>query len=138
MVVYKDLRFLIQYDKDKPNKINALTWEVMHLKVAAHIRYFIDMSLYKNFDEETDTNILWKKIGFMFENNNVVNRVCIFRKIVRLRYQDGSSMVEHLNAFHGLINQMASLEVPLAYEVLAFNVARLASRHLGDTFVDLG
>ena len=55
-----------------------------------------------------------------------------------LRYHDGSSMVEHLNAFHGLINQMASLEVPLAYEVLAFNVARLASRHLGDTFVDLG
>ena len=38
---------------------------------------------------------------------------------MRLRYQDGSSMAEHLNAFQGLINQTTSLEVPLAKEVLA-------------------
>ena len=55
----------------------------------------------------------------MLENKNVVNRVSVFRKIVRLRYQDGSSMGEHMNAFQGLINQTTSLEVPLANEVLA-------------------
>ena len=44
------------------------------------------MSLYNNFNEETDDEVLWKKIGFMFENKNVVNRVSIFRKIVKLRY----------------------------------------------------
>ena len=57
------------------------------------------MSLYNNFDEETNTHVLWKKIGFMFENKNVVNKVSVFRKIVRLRYQDDSSMPEHLNSF---------------------------------------
>ena len=55
----------------------------------------------------------------MLENKNVVNRVSVFRKIVRLRYQDGSSMTEHMNAFQGLINQTTSLEVPLADKVLA-------------------
>ena len=63
--------------------------------------------------------MFWKKIGVMFENKNVVNRVLVFRKIVRLRYQDGSSMAEHLNAFQGLINQTTSLEVPMADEVFA-------------------
>ena len=55
----------------------------------------------------------------MLENNNVVNQVSIFRKIVRLRYEDNSSMAENMTAFQGLINQTTSLEVPLADEVLA-------------------
>ena len=55
----------------------------------------------------------------MFKNKNVVNRVLVFQKIVRLHYQDGSSMVEHLNVFQGLINRATTLEAPLANEVFA-------------------
>ena len=72
-------------------------------------KVFIDMSLYNNFNEETKVNALWMKIGFMFKNKNVVNRVLVFRKIVRPIYQYGSSMVEHLNVFQGLINHTTSL-----------------------------
>ena len=72
-----------------------------------------------NFNEESKAHELWEKIDIMFQNKNVANQVSIFRKLVRLRYQDGSSMAEHLNAFQGLIHQATSLEVPLADEVLA-------------------
>ena len=89
------------------------------MKTTTYIRCFIDMSLYNNFNEENKAHELWEKIGIMLENKNVVNRVSVFRKIVRLRYQDGSSMEEHMNTFQGLINQTTSLEVPLADEVLA-------------------
>ena len=44
------------------------------------------MSLYNNFNEETKADVLRKKIEFMFENKNVVNRVSVFWKIVRLWY----------------------------------------------------
>ena len=47
---------------------------------------FIDMSLYNNFDEAINTDLLWKKIEFMIENKNAMNRVSVFREIVRLRY----------------------------------------------------
>ena len=93
-----------EYGDEKQDKIDASMWEVLHLKTTPYIRCFIDVSLYNHFNEETKANVLWKKIGFIFENKNSVNRVSIFRKIVRLRYQDGSSMTEHLNAFQGLIN----------------------------------
>ena len=59
-------------------------------------------------------------LGFppMDENlHDTVNRVLVFRKIMRLRYQDGSSMAEHINAFQGLMNQTTTLEVPLIDEV---------------------
>ena len=39
--------------------------------------------LYNNFNEENKA--LWEKINIMLENKNVVNRVSVFRKIVRLR-----------------------------------------------------
>ena len=55
----------------------------------------------------------------MLENKKTVNLVSVFRKIVRVRYQDDSCMAEHINAFKGLINQTTSLEVPLADEALA-------------------
>ena len=53
---------------------------IWHLKVAAYIRCFIHMSLYNNFNQEIDVDVLWKKIEFMFENKNAVNRVSVFRK----------------------------------------------------------
>ena len=76
------------------------------------------MSLYNNFNEENKADVLWEKINIMLENKNVVNRVSVFWKIVRCMNQDGASMVEHMNAFHGLINQTMSLEVPLSDKVL--------------------
>ena len=89
------------------------------MKRTTYIRCFIDISLYNNFNEENKAHELWEKISIMLENKNVVNRVSVIRKIVRLRYQDGSSMAEHMNAFQGLIKPSTSLEVPLADEVLA-------------------
>ena len=53
----------------------------------------------------------------MFENKNVVNWVLVFKKIVRLWYQDGSSIAEHINAFQGPMNQTTTLEVPHTDEV---------------------
>ena len=69
------------------------------------------MSLYNNFGEETNADVVWKKIDIMFENKNAVNKVSVFKKIMRLRYHDDYSMVQHINAFQGLMNQTTSLEV---------------------------
>ena len=69
------------------------------MKMTTYIRCFIDMSLYNNFNEKTKVDVLWKKIETMFETKSALNRVSVFRKIVRSRYQDGSSMAEHPNMF---------------------------------------
>ena len=119
MLVCKDMWLSVQYDKEKLDKIDALTWEAMHLKGVAYVRCFIDMSLYNKFNDELEADVFWKMLGTIFETKNALYRVSVFRRMVRLRYQDGSSMAEHLNAFQGLINQTTSLEMPLGDEVLA-------------------
>ena len=50
------------------------------------------MSLYNNFNVESKAHDLWEKIGIKFHNKNVINQDSVFRKLVRLKYQDGSSM----------------------------------------------
>ena len=64
----------MQFEDDKLDKIDVSTREVMHLKMTTYIRFFIDMSLYNNFNEETKVEVLWKKFGVMFKNKNIVNR----------------------------------------------------------------
>ena len=53
-------RFMVAcvIQKTKPDKIDASTWEAMHLKAATYIRCFIDMSLYDNFNEENNAYVL--------------------------------------------------------------------------------
>ena len=60
-----------------------------------------------------------------FESKNALNKISVFQKIVRLRYQDGSTMAMHLNAFQPSINQTNSLEVPLADKVLTLLLGSL-------------
>ena len=50
------------------------------------------MTLYNNFDDETKVHVLWKKSKSMFKTMNALNKVFVFKKIIRLRYHDGSSM----------------------------------------------
>ena len=80
----KDLWLQVQFGKSKPDKIDASTCEEMHMRAATYLRCFIDMSLYNNFREEADADFFCKKIGIMFENKNTMNRVPVFKKIVRI------------------------------------------------------
>ena len=63
----------VQFGDGRLDKINVPTWEVMHLKMTAYIRCFINMSLYNKFNEEKKAHELWEKIDIRLENKNVLN-----------------------------------------------------------------
>ena len=50
MLVVKVLWLPVQFGDARPYKIDAPTWEVMHMKTTTYSRCFIDMSLYNNFN----------------------------------------------------------------------------------------
>ena len=45
MLVVKDLSLQVPFEYERPDKIDASSWEVMHMKTTTYIRCFIDMSL---------------------------------------------------------------------------------------------
>ena len=61
ILVCKDLWLHVQHGTNKPENIQALTWDAMHLETKTYIQCFEDMSLYNNFGDETKVNKLWRK-----------------------------------------------------------------------------
>ena len=57
-LVVKDLWLPVQFGDGRLDKIDAPTWEVMHLKTTTYIRCFIDMIFYNNFNEENKAHEL--------------------------------------------------------------------------------
>ena len=49
----------------------------------------------------------------MYERKNALNKTSLMRKIVRLKYKHGESIVEHVNTFMGHVNQLAANKFPL-------------------------
>ena len=52
---------------------------------------------------------MWQKLSGLYERKNALNKTSLMRKIVRLRYKDGESIVEHISTFMGYVNHLATL-----------------------------
>ncbi|VFQ83449.1 unnamed protein product [Cuscuta campestris] len=83
------------------------------------IRQFIDDSVFHHVANDTNTYEVWEKLKCMYERENALNKASIMRRLVKLDYRDGHSVVEHLNDFQGLINQLSSMKLVLDDELQA-------------------
>ena len=79
----------------------------------ATIRQCVDISVLQHVASDTNAFELWHKLSSLYERKNALNKTFLMRKIVRLKYIDGESIVEHINVFMGLVNQLASSKFPL-------------------------
>nr|KYP40135.1 Retrovirus-related Pol polyprotein from transposon TNT 1-94 [Cajanus cajan] len=83
------------------------------------IRQWIDKNIYHHVSSETNAFNLWKKLSELFESKNAQNKAFLIRKLVNLKYKDGSSMAGHLSNFQNLVNQLNTMEIVLDDELLA-------------------
>ena len=79
----------------------------------ATIRQCVDISVLQHVASDTNAVELWHKPSTLYERKNALNKTSLMRKIVRLKYVDGESIVEHISTFMGLVNQLASTKFPL-------------------------
>ena len=79
----------------------------------ATIRQCVDISVLQHVASDTNAVELWHKPSTLYERKNALNKTSLMRKIVRLKYVDGESIVEHISTFMGLVNQLASAKFPL-------------------------
>ena len=92
-------------NENVPTGVTQKEWEILNHKVVATIRQFVDLSVLQHIANETNAYALWKKLADMYERKNAMSKASLTRKLVKLEYKDGESMVVHLNDFQGLINQ---------------------------------
>ena len=63
--------------------------------------------------------MVWKTLQELYEKKNAQNKAFLFKKLMYLRYKDGTPVSDHLNTFQGIVNQFFRMNMELDDEVLA-------------------
>ncbi|VFQ63590.1 unnamed protein product [Cuscuta campestris] len=63
----------------------------------------------------------------MYERNNAMGKASLIRKLVKLQYKDGGSIVVHMNEFQGVVNQLAGMKMKLEDELQALLLLSLSN-----------
>ncbi|XP_056165610.1 uncharacterized protein LOC130137702 [Syzygium oleosum] len=103
----------------KPTIMSESEWMVLNRKCAAQIRQWIDKSIFQNFANEHDAGVLWQKLEKMYARTTAQNKANHMRRLVNLKYEDGSSVSEHMSEFQGIVDQLNSMKMTLDDELQA-------------------
>ena len=100
----------------KPTKDDDDAWEDMQVQGAATIRLCLaNQVMYHVMDEDSPRKI-WDKLASHYMSKSATNKLYLKQKFYGLKMQEGSDLVEHVNAFNQLVTDLARLDVKIEDE----------------------
>ena len=67
--------------------------------------------------EEKNAQSLWKMLEPVYKHKTTGNKAFLIKKLVNLKFKEGSSIVGHLNDFRSIVNQLAAMKINLDDEL---------------------
>ncbi|KAG6537387.1 hypothetical protein ZIOFF_002477 [Zingiber officinale] len=64
-------------------------------------------------------SVVWKPLKELYEKKIAQNKAFLFRKLMHLRYTDGTPISNHLNIFSGIVNHLTVLDIKFDNEIYA-------------------
>lgn len=99
--------------KNKLEGKSDKNWKLLNQNVVAMIWNYIDISLFEHVSTYTNAYELWSKLESTIQKKTPRNKASIVRRLVKLEYTDSQSMMEHLNSFKGLVNQLTKIDMKI-------------------------
>jgi gag-polypeptide of LTR copia-type len=115
----KDLYEPVKGESAKPEEMTTANWNKWNRKAVGTIRQWLDDSVYHHVASETNAHELWKKLESLYEQKTTANKTFLIRKLVNLKFREGTNVAEHLNEFQSLINQLSAMKMTLEDELQA-------------------
>ena len=63
----------------------------------------VDDNVLNHVSEEKHARSLWNKLEQLYAQKTSNNKLFLIKKMINLKYQDGTPMTDHLNTFQGII-----------------------------------
>ncbi|PWA57053.1 hypothetical protein CTI12_AA412920 [Artemisia annua] len=92
-------------------------WNLLHRQVCAYIRQWVDDTVLNRVSEEVNARTLWNKLEQLYARKMCTNKLSLIKKLMGLRYRDGTAMSEHLMVFQGIINELFEIGIKFNEEV---------------------
>ena len=83
------------------------------------IKLTLSRSIAHNVIKEKTTTNLMKALSGMYEKLSANNKVHLMKKLFNLKMAENASVVQHLNEFNTIINQLSSVEIDFNDEIHA-------------------
>ena len=83
------------------------------------MKQFVDVSIIQHVANDTNVYESWHKLVGMYEQKNALNNPSLIRKLMRLKYSDGESIMMDTIMFMGLVSQLASAKMSFDDELQA-------------------
>ena len=116
LLYVKDYYLLVFASEKIENKTDA-KWNLLHRQVCGYIRQWVDDNVLNHVSEEKHARSLWNKLEQLYARKTGNNKLFMIKKMMSLKYQDGTPMTDHLNTFQGIINQLAGMNIKFEEEV---------------------
>ncbi|RDX97304.1 hypothetical protein CR513_19938, partial [Mucuna pruriens] len=119
----KDLLFVKKmhlpiFAAQKPKSMSDEEWNFEHQQVCGFIRLFVDDNVYNHIASEIHVRTLWEKIESLYALECGNNKLFLLNSIVSLKFKEGTSLLDHLNEFQGIIDQMSEMGIKFEDEIL--------------------
>ncbi|GJR64775.1 putative RNA-directed DNA polymerase [Tanacetum coccineum] len=109
--------YLPVFTTEKPENKTDVEWTILHRQVCGYIRKWVDDNVLNHICEETHARTLWNKLKYLYARKTRNNKLFLIKQMMRLKYTDGSLITDHLNAFQGIINQLAGMGIKFEDEI---------------------
>jgi gag-polypeptide of LTR copia-type len=73
--------------------------------------------VYHHISTETDAKGLWEKLESLYERKTTQNKAFYIRKLVKMKYKEGSSVSDHLSQFQDCVNCLSTMKMVLDEEL---------------------
>lgn len=103
--------------KDKPAGKTDEAWTLFHRQVCGYIRQWVDDNVLNHISGETGAASLWNKLEELYAKKTGNNKMFLIKQMMALKYQDGTTMADHLNTFQGIMNQLSAMGIKFDEEV---------------------
>ena len=105
------------FQENKPDDKTKEQWTLLHRQVCGCIRQWVDDNVLNHIENETNARSLWLKLEQLFARKTGNNKMYMIKKLIELRYEEGTPMTDHLNAFQGLINKLSDMGIKFEDEI---------------------
>ena len=95
----------------KPETMKAEEWAFLDRQVLGVIRLTLSRFVAHNVIKEKTTAGLMKALSSMYEKSSVNNKVHLMKKLFNLKMAGNSSIVQYLNEFNTITNQLLFVEI---------------------------
>uniref|UniRef100_A0A2N9GLT2 Retrovirus-related Pol polyprotein from transposon TNT 1-94 n=1 Tax=Fagus sylvatica TaxID=28930 RepID=A0A2N9GLT2_FAGSY len=97
-------------------------WTLLDRQVLGVIRLTLSRSVAHNVVKEKTTAELMMALCGMYEKLSANNKVHLMKKLFNLKMAESTAVVQHLNEFNRITNQLSSVEIEFDDEICALIV----------------